>query len=110
MSPLRSETPGRGSAWRRSLPIPRARAAGRQASGCASSCLSVIPPVAPDIARIDALRRLVFAPVGIARRHHAARGLTPGLAVIELRRRTPGIARRRRIIARLALVEEAERI
>src|SRR5262245_56942556 len=106
MPPLRCGTPGRGPGWPTPLPRPRARAAGQQASGCTSSCLSVVPPVAPDVARIDALRRLIFAAVGIARRHHAARALRPGLAVIELHRRTPGIVRRRRIIARLAAFEE----
>src|SRR5262249_40094486 len=116
MSPPRSGTPAPGPATLQSIaPAP---AAGRQASGSASSCLSVGSPIAPDVARINALRRLIFATVRVARRHQTAGYWRAGLPGIVLRRRPPGFARRRRvavvvvivIVRGLARLEEAERI
>src|SRR5262245_37750310 len=85
-------------------PAPRAK---RRVCSFASWCLSVVSPIAPDVAWIDALRCLVLASVGIARRRRLIARITPVrsvLAVILLSGRPPYVPRRREIAAVVVII------
>src|SRR5262249_17984598 len=75
-------------------------------SSAASWCLSVVSPIAPDIAWIDMLRRLVLASVGIARQRGLKSRITPVRAVLAviLCWRPPRVPRRRKIAAVVVIV------
>src|SRR5262249_13562488 len=66
----------------------------------------LVSPIAPDIARIDTLRRLVLAPVGIARQRGLKSRITPVRSVLAviLCRRPPRVPRRRRVAAVVVLI------
>src|SRR5262249_10497862 len=100
-------TPARGLEHRTSRPIPPAPRAKRRVCSSASWCLSVVSPIAPDVAWIDALRCLVLAPVGIARPRRPVARVTPAksvLAVILFRGRPPYVPRRREIAAVVVII------
>src|SRR5262245_45135783 len=84
-------------------PGPRAK---RRVCGSASWCLSVVSPIAPDVAWIDALRCLVLAPVGIARGLRLISRITPVRSVLAviLSRRPPHVPRRRKIAAVVVII------
>src|SRR6516225_5195042 len=84
-------------------PGPRAK---RRVCSSASWCLSVVSPIAPDVAWIDALRCLVLAPVGIARGLRLISRITPVRAVLAviLSRRPPYVPRRRNIAAVVVII------
>src|SRR5262249_15544640 len=87
--------------------MPRAPTAERPASRNSSLRLSVIAPVAPNIARVDALRCLVLAPVWITRRRRLKSRITPvraELAIVIVARRTPWIPGGRNIAAVVIVV------
>src|SRR5438132_1015900 len=86
--------------------VPPAQRARRRAGGCASWCLSIVSPVAPDVAWIDTLRCLVLASVRIARRRGLIARITPVrsvLAVILCRRR-PRVPRGRKVAAVVVII------
>src|SRR5262249_26222531 len=66
----------------------------------------LVSPIAPDIARIDTLRRLVLAPVGIARQRGLKSRITPVRSVLAviLCRRPPRVPRRRRGAAVVVII------
>src|SRR6516165_4327299 len=84
-------------------PGPRAK---RRVCSSASWCLSVVSPIAPDVAWIDALRCLVLAPVGIARGLRLISRITPVRSVLAviLSRRPPHVPRRRKIAAVVVII------
>src|SRR5262249_39266174 len=66
----------------------------------------LVSPIAPDIARIDTLRRLVLAPVGIARQRGLKSRITPVRSVLAviLYRRPPRVPRRWRGAAVVVII------
>src|SRR6202008_1854269 len=78
----------------------------RRAGGCALWCLSIVSPIAPDIAWIDALRCLVLASVRIARRRGLIARVPPVRAVLAviLCRRRPRVPRRRKVAAIVVII------
>src|SRR6266540_6831825 len=107
MRPLRCGTLAPRHECPRPRQMPPAPGARRQASRSSSQDLSVVSPIAPDISGVDALRRLVLAPIGIARRLRLKSWFTPvgtELSVVVLSRLPPRIARRRNVPAVIIVV------
>src|SRR5262249_41013963 len=96
----------RGFGHETSRQIPPARRARRRAGGCASWCLSIVSPIAPDIAWIDTLRCLVLASVRIARRRGLIARITAVRSVLAviLCRWGPRVPRRRKVAAVVVII------